>query len=235
MAHPVKRNPIVGTARVSSGSPPGRILAVGRERAHWLPHPAEEVGSLEAIARHLPQRQSPCAWLRPREVQGMVSPRTRVTRGERERLPRRCGQGGVPSAVPTSPSTTAKRGPMTSAAGTWSAPGPRRAEPCGAFTRALAHQRPPGRAARVADARSLSSRMPRRTVDGKTSTEQRYFISSQKRLRAKDALATVRARRGIENAPDLAPRPRGAAIAIQPISCRSSRLHSSSSDTSSSA
>ena len=38
-----------------------------------------------------------------------------------------------------------------------------------------------------------------RTVEGKTSTEQRYYISSQKRLRAKDALATVRAHWGIEN------------------------------------
>ncbi len=38
-----------------------------------------------------------------------------------------------------------------------------------------------------------------RTVDGKTSTEQRYFISSQRRLRAKDALETVRSHWGIEN------------------------------------
>lgn len=38
-----------------------------------------------------------------------------------------------------------------------------------------------------------------RTVGGKTSTEQRYFIASQTNLRAKDALATVRAHWGIEN------------------------------------
>jgi predicted transposase YbfD/YdcC len=38
-----------------------------------------------------------------------------------------------------------------------------------------------------------------RTIEGKTSTEQRYYISSQRRLRAKDALATVRAHWGIEN------------------------------------
>jgi predicted transposase YbfD/YdcC len=38
-----------------------------------------------------------------------------------------------------------------------------------------------------------------RTVGTKTSTEQRYYISSQKRLRAKDALATVRNHWGIEN------------------------------------
>jgi predicted transposase YbfD/YdcC len=38
-----------------------------------------------------------------------------------------------------------------------------------------------------------------RTVDGKTSTEQRYYISSQRGLRARDALATIRAHWGIEN------------------------------------
>jgi predicted transposase YbfD/YdcC len=38
-----------------------------------------------------------------------------------------------------------------------------------------------------------------RTVGDKTSTEQRYYISSQKRLPAKTALATVRAHWGIEN------------------------------------
>jgi predicted transposase YbfD/YdcC len=38
-----------------------------------------------------------------------------------------------------------------------------------------------------------------RTVGDKTSTEQRYYISSQKRLPAKVALATVRAHWGIEN------------------------------------
>ncbi len=39
-----------------------------------------------------------------------------------------------------------------------------------------------------------------RTVGTKTSTEQRYYISSQKNLRAKNALAIVRAHWGIENA-----------------------------------
>jgi predicted transposase YbfD/YdcC len=38
-----------------------------------------------------------------------------------------------------------------------------------------------------------------RTVDGKTSTEQRYYISSKKRLRAKTALSTIRRHWGIEN------------------------------------
>jgi predicted transposase YbfD/YdcC len=38
-----------------------------------------------------------------------------------------------------------------------------------------------------------------RTVDGKTSTEQRYYISSKKRLRAKAALSIVRRHWGIEN------------------------------------
>lgn len=38
-----------------------------------------------------------------------------------------------------------------------------------------------------------------RTVGDKTSTEQRYYISSQKSLSAKTALATVRAHWGIEN------------------------------------
>lgn len=38
-----------------------------------------------------------------------------------------------------------------------------------------------------------------RTVDGKTSCEQRHYISSQKNLRAKDALATVRTHWSIEN------------------------------------
>lgn len=38
-----------------------------------------------------------------------------------------------------------------------------------------------------------------RTVDGKTSTEQRYYISSKKRLRAKTALSIVRSHWGIEN------------------------------------
>lgn len=38
-----------------------------------------------------------------------------------------------------------------------------------------------------------------RTIDGKTSTEQRYFIASRRNLRAKDALETVRAHWGIEN------------------------------------
>jgi predicted transposase YbfD/YdcC len=38
-----------------------------------------------------------------------------------------------------------------------------------------------------------------RTVGNKTSTEQRYYISSQKHLPAKAALATVRAHWGIEN------------------------------------
>jgi len=38
-----------------------------------------------------------------------------------------------------------------------------------------------------------------RTVDGKTSIEQRFYISSQKHLRAKNALATIRAHWGIEN------------------------------------
>jgi predicted transposase YbfD/YdcC len=38
-----------------------------------------------------------------------------------------------------------------------------------------------------------------RTVGDVTSTEQRYFIASQKNLRAKNALATVRAHWGIEN------------------------------------
>lgn len=38
-----------------------------------------------------------------------------------------------------------------------------------------------------------------RTVGATTSTEQRYYISSKKRLRAKDALATVRRHWGIEN------------------------------------
>lgn len=38
-----------------------------------------------------------------------------------------------------------------------------------------------------------------RTVDGKTSTEQRYYISSKKRLRAKTALSIVRSHWAIEN------------------------------------
>jgi len=38
-----------------------------------------------------------------------------------------------------------------------------------------------------------------RTIDGKTSTEQRYYISSKKRLRAKSALSIVRSHWGIEN------------------------------------
>jgi predicted transposase YbfD/YdcC len=38
-----------------------------------------------------------------------------------------------------------------------------------------------------------------RTVDGKTSTEQRYFISSQKNLKAKRAMEIVRSHWGIEN------------------------------------
>lgn len=38
-----------------------------------------------------------------------------------------------------------------------------------------------------------------RTVDGKTSTEQRYYISSKKRLRSKTALSIVRSHWGIEN------------------------------------
>jgi predicted transposase YbfD/YdcC len=38
-----------------------------------------------------------------------------------------------------------------------------------------------------------------RTVGDKTSTERRYYISSQKRLRAKTALATIRSHWGIEN------------------------------------
>jgi predicted transposase YbfD/YdcC len=38
-----------------------------------------------------------------------------------------------------------------------------------------------------------------RTVDGKTSTEQRYYISSKKRLRAKSALSVVRSHWGLEN------------------------------------
>jgi predicted transposase YbfD/YdcC len=38
-----------------------------------------------------------------------------------------------------------------------------------------------------------------RTVNGKTSTEQRYYIASKKPLRAKEALATVRSHWGIEN------------------------------------
>jgi predicted transposase YbfD/YdcC len=38
-----------------------------------------------------------------------------------------------------------------------------------------------------------------RTVGDKTSTERRYYISSNKRLRAKTALATVRSHWGIEN------------------------------------
>jgi predicted transposase YbfD/YdcC len=37
-----------------------------------------------------------------------------------------------------------------------------------------------------------------RTVNGKTSTEQRYYISSKKRLRAKEAISTVRSHWGIE-------------------------------------
>jgi len=38
-----------------------------------------------------------------------------------------------------------------------------------------------------------------RTVDGKTSAEQRYYISSKKHLRAKTALSIVRSHWGIEN------------------------------------
>jgi predicted transposase YbfD/YdcC len=38
-----------------------------------------------------------------------------------------------------------------------------------------------------------------RTVGDKTSTERRYYISSQKRLRAKTALTTIRSHWGIEN------------------------------------
>jgi predicted transposase YbfD/YdcC len=38
-----------------------------------------------------------------------------------------------------------------------------------------------------------------RTVDGKTSAEQRYFISSQKKLKAKQAMEIVRSHWGIEN------------------------------------
>jgi predicted transposase YbfD/YdcC len=38
-----------------------------------------------------------------------------------------------------------------------------------------------------------------RTVDGKTSTEQRYFISSQKKLKANRAMEIVRSHWGIEN------------------------------------